>query len=754
MEMVLNAELNAVCIAIMTLIMVTNWRSEKEIKRSNYLTIVLFSQILLLAMDFFWSFVDGYNNIPRSLNYVLDSAYFVMSGIGMYFWILYSEVLLGTNFFKKKFTKFLFSIPVIVLIILSLTASWNHLLFYVDENNIYQHGILYPLQPIIAFVYIGFASLRALCEGFKEKVRANRTRDFALAFFAIPPIVTLCLEVFLDGIPMLCAGLTFSLLYLFLTTQRETNENQMEIIDALTSDYESIMLVDLSNGKIKDYRANNAVSEIDTIYADTKDYSERIMKFSEMIIHPDDKADFYSKMSLHNIIYELERNQHYIINTRVCGPDGPLYYQVKVVAGENFGDTKLAILGLRNTDELTKRELEQCMLLDEARTNAQAANDAKSRFLFNMSHDIRTPMNAIIGFTSLALRHTDDKDSVKHYLEKIEFSSSHLLKLINDILDMSTIENGSVYIEEVPANVHECGDAIDIMVSDIAKNKNIELSINYEKIKNENVMADKLHIHQVVLNIISNSLKYTDEGGKVTVTIREKPCFTPGYGNYELEVTDTGIGISEAFLKHIFENFERERSSAVTGIEGTGLGLPITKKLIDLMNGTIDIKSEVGVGTTVTVAATLKLQDGQNKVPDSKKKERIRDLRDRRVLVVDDNDDNREIITALLKDEGMIVDEARDGIEAVDKIKNSDPGDFDLILMDIVMPNLDGYEATKIIRHLRRKSLTTVPIIAMTANAFDDDKKKEIACGMNAHLTKPIDTETLLNTVERYAKKF
>lgn len=755
MEMILDAELNAVCIAILALIMVANWKSEKEEKRSNYFTIVLLSQSLFFAMDFFWSFIDGKSRFPTDLNYLIDSAYFVVSGIGVYFWILYSEVLLGTNFFKKKITRAIFLIPVIALIFFAVTARWNNLLFYVDENNFYHRGILYPLHPISSFGYIFFASVRALHEGFKEKVKANRSRDFALAFYAIPPVITMCIEVFLDGIPMLCAGVTFSLVYLFLTIQRETNDNQMKIIDALTSDYESILLVDLSNGKISDYRTNNMVNEINEISANTHDYSERIMKLTEAVVYPDDRDDFYAKMSIHNIIFELKKNPTYIINTRIATPNGPLYYQLKVVAGENFKNTKFAILGLRNVDELTKREIQQRILLEDARTKAEAANEAKSRFLFNMSHDIRTPMNAILGFTSLAKRHADDEEAVENYLEKIEFSSEHLLKLINDILDMSSIENGKVFIEEVPAKVHDCGEAIDIMASEIAKKKNIELSINYDRIKNEDVMADKLHIHQIVLNIVSNSLKYTEPGGKIDITIRQKPCFNSGYGNYEIEVADTGIGMSEQFLKHIFENFERERSSALSGIEGTGLGMPITKKLIDLMDGTIDIKSKLGVGTTVTVGLTLKLQDEENKASASKVKEhKIRDLRDRRVLVVEDNDDNREIITEILKEEGMLIDEAHDGIEAVDKIKKSDPGDYDLILMDIEMPNLNGYEATRIIRNLNRKALTTIPIVAMTANAFEDDKKKEIACGMNADLTKPIEVETLLSTVERYAKKF
>ena len=213
--------------------------------------------------------------------------------------------------------------------------------------------------------------------------------------------------------------------------------------------------------------------------------------------------------------------------------------------------------------------------------------------------------------------------------------------------------------------------------------------------------------------------------------------------------------MSEEFLKHIFENFERERSTALSGIEGTGLGMPITKKLVELMDGTIDIKSKPGVGTTVVVALPLKLDGQSNKKDGSKNDEyEIRDLRDRRVLVVENNDESREIISQILKEEGVFVDEAHDGIEAVEKLKNSDPGDYDLILMDTEMPNLDGYEATKIIRNLSRKALTTIPIIAMKNNTFEDDDKKEISCGMNAHLTKPLDVEILLNTVEKYSKKF
>lgn len=755
MEMVLTAELNAICIAILSLIMVANWKSEKEEKKSNYFTIVLISQCIFFAMDFFWTFTDGSVKLPINLNYLLDSVYFTISGIGAYFWILYSEVLLGTNFFKKKSTKIIFLVPVIALIFFSVTARWNHLLFFVDENNVYHRGILYPLHPIISFGYLAFASLRALYEGFREKVKANRAKDFALAFFAIPPVIALCIEVFLDGLPMVCAGITISLLFLFLTVQRETNENQLRIIDALTGDYESITLVDLSNGKMHDYRLNSMLREIDDISAHTRDYTERITKLAETIVYPEDKDEFYAKMSIHNIIYNLEKNPDYIIETRLASISGPLFYQIKVVAGENFKNTKFAILGLRNVDELTKKDIQQRILLEDARTKAEAANEAKSKFLFNMSHDIRTPMNAILGFTALAKRHSDEEVAVEKYLEKIETSSQHLLKLINDILEMSSIENEKVFIEEVPAKVHECGDAVNIMAAAIAKKKGIEFSLKYGKIKNEDVLADRTHIHQIILNLMSNALKYTDKGGRIDVTICQKPSFNPGYGNYEFEVSDTGIGMSEEFLKHIFENFERERSTALSGIEGTGLGMPITKKLVELMDGTIDIKSKPGVGTTVVVALPLKLDGQSNKKDGSKNDEyEIRDLRDRRVLVVENNDESREITSQILKEEGVFVDEAHDGIEAVEKLKNSDPGDYDLILMDTEMPNLDGYEATKIIRNLSRKALTTIPIIAMKNNAFEDDDKKEISCGMNAHLTKPLDVETLLDTVEKYSKKF
>lgn len=323
---------------------------------------------------------------------------------------------------------------------------------------------------------------------------------------------------------------------------------------------------------------------------------------------------------------------------------------------------------------------------------------------------------------------------------------------------MARLEAGKITIEEQPSTVHGCGQAIHAMVGPMAADRNIALTVDYKNIKHEYLYADRLHLDQIMINVVGNAVKYTRPGGKVDVVIKETECKMPGFGNYVVTVEDTGIGMNPEFLKHIFNSFERERSATISGVEGAGLGMSITKRLVDMMDGSIDIESELGVGTKVTMRFKIKLRDEESvkaetaeKVVDFSKP--VFDLRDKRILLVEDNELNREIAKELLLEEGIIVDCAEDGLEAVDKIKLSDPGDYDLILMDIQMPRLDGYEATNVIRGLQHPQLSKIPIVAMTANAFEEDRKKAYEVGMDGFISKPIDPKLLVATITDIIKK-
>ena len=403
----------------------------------------------------------------------------------------------------------------------------------------------------------------------------------------------------------------------------------------------------------------------------------------------------------------------------------------------------------RSQKNLVNFEVQHRNELEEALALAEQANKAKTTFLNNMSHDIRTPMNAIIGFTNLATKYIDDKEKVQDYLEKIGQSSNHLLSLINDVLDMSRIESGKVHIEEKEENIIEILDGIKNIVQADIQTKQLNFNIEKIDINDENVFCDKLRVNQILINLISNAIKFTNAGGTINVIVTEKKASKKGHAIYEFRVKDTGIGISKEFLEEIFEPFTRERTSTVSGIQGTGLGMSITKNLVDMMDGKITVKSEVGKGTEFVVKLEFKIQKESTKTEEVKEKV---DFNGKRILLVEDNLMNREIATEYLQDFGFLVENAENGKEACDILENADPEHFDLVLMDIQMPVMNGFEATQKIRSFKDKKIANIPIIAMTANAFEEDRKAAETAGMNGHLSKPIDVEKLSDTLKKILK--
>lgn len=396
--------------------------------------------------------------------------------------------------------------------------------------------------------------------------------------------------------------------------------------------------------------------------------------------------------------------------------------------------------------------------LQDALAMAEAANTAKTSFLFNMSHDIRTPMNAIIGYTDRAIRHKEDEIILEDSLIKIKSASDFLLSIINDVLDMARIESGKIKIEENVVSVRKINQSLTQMVNVNALAKGITVHSVSEGVTDEYIWTDKNHVNQIMSNILSNAIKYTPEGGEIWHIVKQIPCRNKGYGRYQTIIRDTGIGMSKEFQKKIFDEFEREKNSTVSGIQGTGLGMSIVKSLIDLMGGEIQIQSELGKGTTITVELEHKIasrREEKQAISQTDGNEEIegKPLLGIKVLLVEDNEMNREIAADILTESGVTVDTADDGDVAVEKVRNSQPGQYDIILMDIQMPTMDGYEAARRIRKLDNEQLASIPIIAMTANAFEEDKNNALAAGMDGHLAKPIDISTLIRTVASYIKK-
>ena len=376
---------------------------------------------------------------------------------------------------------------------------------------------------------------------------------------------------------------------------------------------------------------------------------------------------------------------------------------------------------------------------------AESANKAKTLFLNSMSHDIRTPMNAIIGFTTLADSHIGNKERVKNYLGKILISSKHLLSLINDVLDMSRIESGKVKIEKAPLSLPKLIDEICTIIQAGVNEKELEFSLDADRIEDENVLGDSLRIQQVLLNILGNAIKFTPAGGKVSFQVIQKEAVSAGSAVYEFRIKDSGIGMSREFQKHIFEAFSREDSATVSGLQGTGLGMAITKNIVDLMGGTIAVNSEEGKGSEFVVCLELEKYTGTELDAERENNKSAADFGGKKILLVEDNELNQEIAKAILQDYGFAVDAVADGAEAVEKIKGSEGAAYDLVLMDIQMPGMNGYEATRKIRRLEDPVRAAIPIIAMTANAFEEDKKKALEAGMNGHIAKPVEIPKLLD---------
>lgn len=399
-----------------------------------------------------------------------------------------------------------------------------------------------------------------------------------------------------------------------------------------------------------------------------------------------------------------------------------------------------------------KDHLEEIALLNTelewAKTQAEAASSAKTSFLFNMSHDIRTPMNAIMGFRDLLEKHIDEPERRADYLRKIKDASKVLLSIINNVLEMARIEKGTVVVEEVAMNTKNFGISIFSVFSEMMAEKNIEFT-HEDLVVHHNVYCDPTKMREVFINLLSNAYKYTKPGGKVHVRLRELPSDREGYGIFETSVSDTGIGMSAEFLAHIFEEFSRENTSTANKIEGTGLGMPIVKRLVELMGGTIRVTSEKGVGTTFVVTLPHRIaNESENAEPETiVTDETVFD--GKRILLAEDNDLNAEIAEEILTSAGFMIERAEDGAICYEKIVSSDKGYYDLVLMDIQMPNMDGYQATRAIRALADKEKANIPIIAMTANAFEEDRSKAVNVGMNGHIAKPIDVTELLRELAK-----
>ncbi len=617
-------------------------------------------------------------------------------------------------------------------------------------------------------------------------------------------------------------------------------------------------------------------------------YSDVMEIHEANVIGEDEKKEFRDFTRIDMLRENLRTEDFLVHECHVLRGDREEWENLSVVCLERKDGVPVRVLYVRqNVTEQVKKQWEQTQILQDALFQAQHANQAKTTFLSNMSHDIRTPMNAIIGFATIAASHMDRADQVKDCLQKILSSSNHLLGLINDILDMSRIESGKLQIHNQECNIPELMHNLVNIIQPQVKAKQLEMFIDTFGVVNEDVIADPLKLNQIFINLMGNAVKYTPAGGTVSFRIIQNTTFKHGWGDYVFIVKDNGIGMSQEFVKHIFEPFERETTATRSGIQGAGLGMAITKNIVDMMGGEIFVESEVGKGSTFTVKLSLQLQDLEKsaeqikelsglrslvvdddfnvcdsvskmlknigmrsewttsgreavyraksayeegdpyhtyiidwQMPETSGIETARKLRSavggdapiiiltaydwtdieeeakeagitafcakplfmsdlkaallaanrigdadtaeneavwteddfggRRVLLVEDNELNREIAGVILEEAGFIVESAPDGTDAVSMVEKSEEGYYDAVLMDVQMPVMNGYEATKAIRAMSRRDVKNMPIIAMTANAMEEDKQTALKSGMNAHIAKPIDIELLMKVLRQF----
>ncbi|MGN0360802.1 MAG: ATP-binding protein, partial [Hominisplanchenecus sp.] len=403
---------------------------------------------------------------------------------------------------------------------------------------------------------------------------------------------------------------------------------------------------------------------------------------------------------------------------------------------------------VQRSSQMVKMEQETNRELNQLRMVAESANAAKSTFLNNMSHDIRTPMNAIIGFTTIAMKHSPPPE-IKSCLDKISESSEHLLALINDVLDISRIESGKIKYTPTPVDIAEVSDSVLTIMYGYLSNRNITFKTELEEPQTHYVLTDAVRVREVLVNILGNAVKFTYDGGTIIYAVSYHPGKDERHINVRYRIADTGIGMAEEFVDHIFDEFSQEEHGARTQYQGTGLGMAITKRYVDLMGGTISVESKKGVGSTFTVELPMEITDAC----EIKKKDYSAgniDLAGMKILLAEDNELNAEIAIVQLEELGIQITRAADGDEAVRFFAENPQGTFDLILMDVMMPKMNGYEATKAIRSLQnRPDAVTIPIIAMTANAFAEDVQASLDAGMNGHLSKPIVMDEVIKTIAR-----
>ena len=542
--------------------------------------------------------------------------------------------------------------------------------------------------------------------------------------------------------------IVFMAIYTFSREPFAANKNKKmvdRILSAVTDDFVFLVEVDVKTRIEKIFFVSKGPHPQ---WSDKKThkYDESIKEYADVVVAPEDRKRFLEVTEFNALMEYFKNNDNEcIIEYDVIVNGERRRYQGKFTLSPQDPEGAKIYVGVRDITLIEEERTEYNRKLMSALAQAEEANKGKSYFLFNMSHDIRTPLNAIIGYSELAKNHLDEKEVLDDYIYKIQTCGRQLLGLIGDVLDMAKIESGNLEISEKPCLCQDLMSDIMISVNESAKKKGLEFEASGNAC-HSTILCDKVKVQKILLNILSNAVKYTPQGGKISLSVQEKIREDEGLSDFTFVVKDNGIGISKEFLPYIFNSFSRERNATISGVSGTGLGMTITKRLVDAMGGKIEVESQQNMGTTVTVSITFSRLVGL----EEKQEEIIPDafLKDIRVLLVEDNEINGEIASEMLRELKVNVDLVTNGKECIDALLEKDAGYYDLVLMDIQMPVMDGYEATRIIRRFSDKDKRLIPVIAMTANAFEEDKQKAFQSGMNGHLAKPVEMRHLIQALK------
>ena len=529
-------------------------------------------------------------------------------------------------------------------------------------------------------------------------------------------------------------------------------ELQREIIEGLGKEYFSVLLLELDSGQIFSYRevGENGKRIADFCRKYENQWCELLPAYADEIVTDESRENFLDQLSLDAL---CSNQDDFSMTYEFKTGDRIIYHQTRIAYVYKKDRSRVAVIGTRNIDDLIKKERMQEAKLKEAYIVAENANKAKTDLLNNMSHDIRTPMNVILGYNELMKQYLTDPILVD-YQNKIEQSGKLLLSIINNVLDMARIESGKMVVEERAEQIGLVVEEIESVFESCAQEKNIVFTTSVD-VDHTHVLWDGFKVREILMNLVGNAFKYTPDGGHIAIDVKELDCERSGYVRIQTQIKDTGIGMSEDFLPTLFDSFSREYNTTIGKVSGTGLGMAIVKNLVDMMDGEICVKSKLGEGTCFTLTFEHRIADADsiewNQELDVLDEKSI--LEGKRVLLAEDNDLNAEIAMAILEQSGLVLDRVEDGLACINRLSEVDADLYGLILMDIQMPNMNGYEATRRIRQFENVKKASIPILAMTANAFEEDKKMAMEAGMNGHISKPIDVSVLEKQIINIFKK-